>query len=179
MLSITLIAAVFSTTAQQAEFEPRFLAIRSREQITPVGVKLSQPVYNLTGWKRKDGGVVRDVFDIGDVIVLDRPVVTRDDDAVRWTFAHEFLDLTAELVDRRLRYAFTAKAPGQWTVAYAGAPSTPLDEVVELFQPLVWNGRRLPDASFLIPDEICSIPGCLVQTKPGTVGVMIDPRQFP
>jgi len=44
MLSIALIAAVFSTTAQPAEFEPRFLAIRSREQITPVGVKLSQPV---------------------------------------------------------------------------------------------------------------------------------------
>ncbi len=179
VLLIAVAASACSTAAWPAEFAARFLAIRSREQITPVGAKLSQPVYNLTGWKRADGSTARDVFDIGDVIVLDHPVITRAGDAIRWTFTHDLLDLEADLTDRRLRYTFMVKAPGQWTVAYAGAPSAPLDAVQELFQPLIWNGRRLPDASLLIPDEICSIPGCLVQTAPGTVGVMIDPRQFP
>lgn len=176
---IALAASLVSATASAAEFEPRFLAIRGTGQIAPVGVKLSQPVYGLTGWKRADGSVVRDVFDIGETIVLDRPVITHAGDAVRWAFTHELIDIEAEVAGRRLRYTFTVKAPGQWTVAYAGAPSAPLAEVVELFQPLVWNGRRLPEAGFLIPDEICSIPGCLVQTATGTVGVMIDPRQFP
>ncbi len=180
LVAMLILAASLTTgMASAAEFRPVFLAIRSGGTITPVGVKLDRPVYNLTGWKRTDGTVVRDVFEIGEVIVLDHPVVTRIDDTTRWVFTHDSLELEAELVDGRLRYQFTVKAPGQWTVAYAGAPSAPLDEVVELFQPLIWNGRRLPEASFLIPDEICSIPGCLVQTSAGTVGVMIDSRQFP
>ncbi|MFM8891420.1 MAG: alpha/beta hydrolase fold domain-containing protein [Planctomycetia bacterium] len=176
---VAIVASLMSATVWSAEFQPRFVAIRTTEPVTTVGVKLSQPVYNLTGWKRADGSVVRDVFEIGETIVLDRPVVTHAAEIVRWAFSHELVAVEAELVDRRLRYAFTVKAPGQWTVAYAGAPSAPIEEVVELFQPLVWNGRRLPEASFLIPDEICSIPGCLVQTASGTVGVMADPRQFP
>jgi pimeloyl-ACP methyl ester carboxylesterase len=179
LVVITLALPLAPERGRAADFQPVFFAIRAGETVTPAGVKWEHPVYNLTGWKRADGRVVLDVFGIGDVIVLDRPVVSRTGDVTRWNFTHEALDIDAEVAGGRLRFTFTTKKPGLWTVAYAGAPAVGLEKVVELFQPLVWNGRRLPEASFLIPDDICSIPGCLVQTDRGTVGVMADPRQFP
>jgi pimeloyl-ACP methyl ester carboxylesterase len=178
-LTTTLAVLVVPGTAVAAEFQPVFLAVRSRDRVTPVGVKREHPIYNLTGWKRADGRVVHDVFDIGDVIVLDRPTVTAAAGVTRWHFTHDDIEIKAEVAGGRVQYSFMVNKPGQWSVAFAGAPAAALDTVIELFQPLVWNGRRLPEASFLIPDDICSIPGCLVQTAPGTVGIMADPRQFP
>ncbi|MEK0446467.1 MAG: hypothetical protein RLZZ399_1788 [Verrucomicrobiota bacterium] len=181
ILAAGILAMLLSTLQAHAvaEFKPRFIAIRAAENVTPVGVKWEHPVYNLAGWKTPDGRVVHDVFELGDVRVLDQPKVHAVGAAVRWEFVDPEIELVAELDHGRLAYTFTTKRPGTWTVAYAGAPAAPLAEVRELFQPLVWNGRRLPESSFLIPDELCSIPGCLVETQTGTVGVMADPAQFP
>jgi len=178
-----LLAALVSLHVCAAEpapsFRPEFIAIHSPEPMTIAPVKWTQPIYNLVGWKQADGTMERDIFKAGEIITLTQPRIERRGDVMHWRFTHEAIELDAELSQGRLRYTFTAKKAGQWSVAYAGAPAARLDEVVELFQPMVWNGRRLPTECFLIPDDICSIPGCLVQTKDGTVGVLADPRQFP
>jgi len=160
-------------------FRPDFIAIHSREPLTVAPIKWTNPIYNLVGWKRADGTLERDIFKVAEVITLTRPSIEQRGDVTHWKFTHEALDLDAELSSGKLRYTFTAKKPGMWSVAFNGAPAVPMPEVIELFQPLVWNGRRMPEESFLIPDDICSIPGCLVQTKSGTVGMMAEPRQFP
>ena len=177
---LALIGIVFTAAAQaQHEFRPEFIAIRSREPLAVAPVKWSKPIYNLVGWKRGDGTVERDIFKAGELITLTQPSIEQRGDLTHWKFTHEAIELDAELSQGKLRYTFTAKKPGLWSVAFAGAPAAPMVEVVELFQPFVWNGRRLPEESFLIPDDICSIPGCLVQTKSGTLGVLAEPRQFP
>ncbi|MEQ1829558.1 MAG: hypothetical protein ABL921_26590 [Pirellula sp.] len=182
---ILLVAIVFtSLTALRAEesvslFRPEFIAIHSREPLTVSSVKSTKPIYNLAGWKLADGTIERDIFKAGEVITLAHPDIEQRGDVTHWKFTRNAIDLEAELTQGKLRYTFTAKEPGMWSIAFAGAPAAKMEDVIELFQPLVWNGLRLPDESFLIPDDICSIPGCLVQTRRGTLGVFAEPRQFP
>jgi len=166
-------------------FRPSFLAVHAANPPAPAGVKWTEPVYNLAGVKRSDGQLVADVFTMGEVVTLEAPRIERFDAGVRWRFEHPTCTIDAEFsippdgAAPRVRSVFTARTAGMWTVAYSGAPSARIEEVIELFQPLVWNGLRMPPESFLVPDDICSIPGCLVQTGRGTVGVMADPAQFP
>jgi hypothetical protein len=166
-------------------FRPEFIALHRDKAPASVSVKWQHPIYNLAGWKLDDGRVAQDVFQAGEAIALQRPGVASDGGPIRWTFSDERLDLVAEVSlppargEPCIRYTYTVKKPGMWSVAYSGAPVAELADVIELWQPLVWDGRRFPEESFLIPDDQCSIPGCLVQTKSGTIGVMAEPTQFP
>jgi hypothetical protein len=166
-------------------FRPEFTVLVQRGALSMAGTKGREPVYNLTGWRVGGGAVVLDVFKSGDNVLLSKPAVVVSPNRIDWKFSAEPLDVAAAITlpeggaEPVLQYTVTPKQRAFYSVAYSGAPAIPLQDVVELWQPLVWDGRRLPPESYLMPDDHCSIPGCLVETKQGTVGVMADPWQFP
>ncbi len=167
-------------------FRPEFTIVTSNENLTSAPIKWQEPIYNLFGWKREGSEeIIDDVFKLGATAVLKNPEVEITTDSVRWNFKNEeaaveaTIALPAGKAQPRLKYTVKAAKPGTYSVAYTGAPAVPLAEVKELWQPLVWDGRRLPPKSFLVTDDHCSIPGCLVETKTGTIGVLADPTQFP
>src|SRR5690606_25142549 len=54
-----------------------------------------------------------------------------------------------------------------------------LDEVEEIWQPLIWQEKRFPDKPYLTLAYRCPIPSALVEADDWTVGVLAAPEEFP
>jgi hypothetical protein len=129
----TILLAFLTTTCSAAEFRPEFIAIHSTEALTPASVKWTNAIYNIPGWRRPDGSVEYDVFKVGEVITLTNPAIETQGDKAHWNFTHDAIDVSAEMAAGRLKYTFTVKQSGLWSVAYAGAPAVAKEDVMELF----------------------------------------------
>ncbi|WP_262245507.1 hypothetical protein [Parapedobacter soli] len=79
----------------------------------------------------------------------------------------------------KLHFDFQAKQDGWYTVGYTGAPAKGLDEVEEIWQPLIWQEKRFPDKPYLTLAYRCPIPSALVEADDWTVGVLAAPEEFP
>jgi hypothetical protein len=89
------------------------------------------------------------------------------------------LDLPADGTAPRLRLTATAKTDGWFSFGFTGAPETPLAEVEESWQPLIYNERRFPHESFLEAGYRCPLPTTLVTQGGVTTGVVADPAEYP
>jgi hypothetical protein len=78
-----------------------------------------------------------------------------------------------------LSYRFTPKKDGYYSVGYTGAPAHPLAAVDEIWQPLIWQEKRFPPASFMELAYRCPVPTALVTHQGVTLGIVVDPEEFP
>lgn len=78
-----------------------------------------------------------------------------------------------------LRYELTAKADGYFSVGYVGAPAYALEEVDEIWQPLVWQEKRFPQASIMTLAFRTTVPSAFVTRKGQSLGVVVDASEFP
>jgi|GEM_PF-508916 len=108
----------------------------------------------------------------------------RRGDTLFYSFPNgDFFSLEAYvLVDEKpypkLRFDFQAKREGWYAIGYTGAPAKALDEVKEIWQPLIWQEQRFPDKSYLTLAFRCPIPSALVQVDDLTIGVLASPEEF-
>lgn len=72
-----------------------------------------------------------------------------------------------------------SKGTAWFSVAYLGAPACAFAEAEQVWQPLVWQGRRFPSISYLTAAYHCPVPSSLVTKAGNTVGVVAHPGEFP
>lgn len=131
-------------------------------------------------------GRTADVFAAGRKIPLRGSRTTTRDGRTAWRFPEsDAVRLSAEIflsddkLPPLLRFTATVKRDGWYSFGYVGARETALAEVAELWQPLIWNERRLPDQSYLEAGYRCPLPTTLVTQGDTTVGVLADPAEYP
>lgn len=78
-----------------------------------------------------------------------------------------------------VRWNLVAKAAGHYSVGYVGGPKVPVQEADELWQPLVWQERRMPDRSYLTLAYRTPLPTTLVQDEGVAYGALAHPSEFP
>lgn len=78
-----------------------------------------------------------------------------------------------------LSYRFTARKDGYYSVGFTGAPAHELAAVDEIWQPLIWQEKRFPPASYMELAYRCPVPTALVTHKGLTLGIVVDPEEFP
>lgn len=93
------------------------------------------------------------------------------------------LEATIEVPDRAappvLSYRFTPKKDGYYSVGFTGAPAHALADVDEIWQPLIWQEKRFPPASYMELAYRCPVPTALVTHQGVTLGIVVDPEEFP
>ena len=100
---------------------------------------------------------------------------------VRWHFPeHQAGNLRAELTlpqsgDPRIRFWFTPKADGWYSIGFTGAPAVQPANIEALWQPLIWQERRFPRLSFLSVERMCSLPAAIISSGGSSIAVVADP----
>jgi len=106
-------------------------------------------------------------------------------DSIRFIFPeHALFTLKAWLIKSSLPYPkiaflFTPKKSGFYSVGYIGAPSFKSDHVNELWQPLIWTEKRVPQQPYLTPSFMATIPTTLVNDGYNSIGVLAASKYLP
>ncbi len=126
-----------------------------------------------------------DIFQSGESIIWTPFKIEQKDSVLVFYFAKE-----DEMVFRawlslpekgypKLTFEFTPSRDGYYSIGYTGAPSYALEEVKEIWQPLIWQEKRFPDKSYMTLAYRCPLPTTLVSLEQGTIGVIADPSEYP
>lgn len=78
-----------------------------------------------------------------------------------------------------LTFQLRAKATGQFSVGYVGAPSLAVDAASWIWQPLIWQDKRFPNRSYLTKEYQCPIPFVMIGDGGTAIGVGADSREMP
>jgi hypothetical protein len=126
------------------------------------------------------------LFQAGENIVLMPILVDVQNNAVSFAYAdNDKFSFSATLkFDKesnypQLSYELIPKIDGYFSVGFTGAPEASLKQVQELWQPLIWQEKRMPDQPYMTLAFQCPVPSAFVTKNNYTVGVVASPREFP
>ncbi len=97
------------------------------------------------------------------------------------TFGQLFatLSLTNNANEPVIEYKFIPTVESWYSIGYSGMPELAADETDAIWQPFVWQEKRFPEKPFLSTEDICGLPGTMVEKDGITYGVLADPAVIP
>jgi hypothetical protein len=125
------------------------------------------------------------IFNAGERTALQAKEVKQKGDTVFFSFpANERFVLTAWLITSTkpyplLKYSFKAIQPGYYSVGYTGAPAMDREKAAGIWQPLIWQEKRIPDAAYCTPAYMATLPATMMYDGANTIGVLASPEQLP
>jgi hypothetical protein len=78
-----------------------------------------------------------------------------------------------------LQYELQPLVQGYFSVGYTGAPALTEEQAMGIWQPLIWQEKRIPENAFLTPAFMATLPTTMVYDGKNTIGVMASPDAIP
>lgn len=127
-----------------------------------------------------------DVYAAAPGITLIPQAVHAAGDRIEWTYPVEsdfqlkaYMDLSKGDADPSISFELTVYSSMWYSVAFIGAPAISYVDVQSLWQPLLWQERRLPDKPYLTEAFRCPLPSTFVQSSDVTRGILAAPEELP
>lgn len=141
--------------------------------------------YRIPSWKQATGrGRTNDLFRAAKLAIFPIRNTTMASNRVVWTFAPlpgGTLTASLDLTERfpLVRWSFRAAQDGYHAIAFA--PFAPMSAagLRSLWQPLIWQERRMPDSSYVSAEFMCSVPMTVAQPNSRSLGVAAHPSEAP
>ena len=130
-------------------------------------------------------GRTADLFHAGSIRTIAAAKAVVDPGNIIWAFpGHPSFVITARLTvpentEPVLEFTLTPKKGGYYSVGYTGAPALELSQLEEIWQPMFWQEKRFPEKSYLALAFRCSVPSAMVNRAGTSIGVVVDPAEFP
>ncbi|MBO9636019.1 MAG: hypothetical protein J7578_23150, partial [Chitinophagaceae bacterium] len=125
------------------------------------------------------------IFNAGERILLTATGTRKSKDTVFFSFpASDKFVLTAYLLIKKdpypsLHFSFIPSQPGYYSVGYTGAPAITPEQASAIWQPLIWQEKRIPDAAYCTPAFMATLPATFVNDARNTIGVLAAPEELP
>ena len=131
-------------------------------------------------------GRTADYFNAAPLVQVTAHEVKIENNKLQWIFPeHPAFKLSAEIelsegdTSPKIKFNFTPTQDGWYSIGYTGTPETAVSDLTELWQPLIWNEKRMPDNSYLTDAFRCPLPATMVTQAGVTVSVVADPIELP
>jgi hypothetical protein len=170
---------------QTLTLQPAFYLLSSPDDPVLQLPLVQHLTYRIPSWKRAVGPArTHDLFQAvaPKAFVVKKTTITPTQ--VTWTFAPQpagtlsaSLDLTEAFP--LVRWSFRAAQGGYHAIAFAPFAPQPVADLKSLWQPLIWQERRMPDSSYVSAEFMCSVPMVVAQPDGRSLGVAAHPSEVP
>ncbi len=141
--------------------------------------------YRVPSWKERSGdGRSSDIFRAATPVPFKITQTTLNGGRVDWTFATTpggtltaWLDLTEKYP--LVRWSFRAATGGYHAVVFAPYAPQAVAGLSSLWQPMIWQERRMPDSSYVSAEFMSSIPMTVAARDGRSRGVAVHPAEIP
>ena len=182
-------------TGKKYQLEPRFTimkrvddpVIKFSSRSSQFAPKTNNNFLRLAYWQKETSKEqTADFFESAHPVTLTASSGKLTARKIEWNFPQSnaytltaALSLTADVNEPVIEYHFTPKEEAFYSIGYTGMPQLAPDKTDGIWQPLVWQEKRFPEKSFLSTEDMCNLPGTMVEKDGMTYGVFADPRAIP